>query len=74
LHRGACRGGYKWGGRGGRASRSQTFLIEVSANVVVKAVSVCVCLLLSPPPPRGKGTAPSFIGQGEVVYRRAALC
>jgi hypothetical protein len=33
-------GGYKRGGRGGRASRSQRFLIEVSANIVVKAESM----------------------------------
>jgi hypothetical protein len=62
LYRSACRGGggYKRGGRGGRASRSQRFLIEASSNIVVRAVSVRVCLL----PPRGQGTAPPFIGQG----------
>jgi hypothetical protein len=33
-------GSYKRGGRGGQASRFQRFLIEASANIVVKAVSV----------------------------------
>jgi hypothetical protein len=42
LHRGACRGGYKRGGRGGWASRFQRFLIEASANIVVKVESVRV--------------------------------
>jgi hypothetical protein len=51
-------GGYRRGGRGGRASRSQRFLIEASSNIVMKAVSVRVCLLLSSP--CGKGTASSF--------------
>jgi hypothetical protein len=46
-------GGYKRGGRGGRASRSQRFLIEASANIVVKAVSVRVCLLPSSLPQQG---------------------
>jgi hypothetical protein len=68
-------GGYKRGGRGGRASKSQRFLIEATANIVVKAVSVRVCLLLStPPPPRGKGTAPSFYRPRGAVYRCATLC
>jgi hypothetical protein len=50
-------GGYKRGGRGGRASRSQRFLIEASANIVVKAESVwvsAICLPLWP------GDCPSF--------------
>jgi hypothetical protein len=51
-------GGYKRGGRGGRASRSQGFLIEASANIVVKAVSVRACLL--PSSLCGNGTASSF--------------
>jgi hypothetical protein len=55
-------GGYKRGKRGGRASRSQRFLIEASANIVMKAVSVRVCVLLSPP--CSQGTSPPFIGQG----------
>jgi hypothetical protein len=46
-------GGYKRGGRGGRASKPQRFLSEASANIVVRAVSVRVCLLLSSPAARG---------------------
>jgi hypothetical protein len=53
LHCSACRGGYKRGGRGGRASRSQRFLIEASANIVVKAESVRVSALCHPPTARG---------------------
>jgi hypothetical protein len=64
-------GGYKRGGREGRVSRSLRFLIEASANIVVKAVSVWVC---SPFSPAARGLPPSFIGQGEAVYRRVALC
>jgi hypothetical protein len=55
-------GGYKRGGRGGQASKSQRFLIKASANIMVKAVSMRVCLL--PSSPCGQGTAPPFIGQG----------
>jgi hypothetical protein len=66
-------GGYKRGGRGSRASKFQRFLIEASANIVVKAVSVRVCLLLSCPS-AARGLPPPFIGQGEAVYRCAALC
>jgi hypothetical protein len=51
-------GSYKRGGRGVRASRPQRFLIEASANIVVKAVSVWVCSFFFSP--RGKGTASSF--------------
>jgi hypothetical protein len=65
-------GSYKRGGRGVRASRPQRFLIEASANIVVKAVSVWVCSFFFSPAARG--LPPPFIGQGEAVYRRAALC
>jgi hypothetical protein len=65
-------GSYKRGGRGGRASRSLRFLIEASANIVMRAVSVWECLL--PLSPAARGLPPPFIGQGEAVYRCAALC
>jgi hypothetical protein len=35
-------GGYKRGGRGDWASKSHRYMIEASANIVVKAESVCV--------------------------------
>jgi hypothetical protein len=56
-HRGACRGGYKRGGRGGRASRLEV-LFEASANVVVKIGSVRVSALYRPP--LRLGEYPSF--------------
>jgi hypothetical protein len=46
-------GGYKRGGRGDQASRSQRFLIEASANIVVKAKSMWVGALCHPPAARG---------------------
>jgi hypothetical protein len=46
-------GGYKRGGRGGRASRSQRFLIKANANIVVKVVSVRVSAICHPPAARG---------------------
>jgi hypothetical protein len=46
-------GGYKRGGRGGRAFRSRRFLIEASANIVVKAESVRVNAIRRPPTARG---------------------
>jgi hypothetical protein len=46
-------GGYKRGGRGDRASRSQRFLIEASANIVVKAEIMRVSALRRPPAARG---------------------
>jgi hypothetical protein len=46
-------GGYKRGGRGGRASRSQRFLIMANANIVVKVVSVRVSAICHPPAARG---------------------
>jgi hypothetical protein len=45
-------GGYKRGGRGGRASRSLRF-IEASANIVVKAESVRARAIRRPPVARG---------------------
>jgi hypothetical protein len=52
-------------------SRSLRFLIEASVNIVIRAVSVWECLL--PLSPAARGQPPPFIGQGEAVYRRAAL-
>jgi hypothetical protein len=46
-------GGYKRDGRGGRASRSQRFLIEASANIAVKVESVQVSAIRRPPAVRG---------------------
>jgi hypothetical protein len=71
LHHSACRGGYKRGGRGGRASRSQRFLIEASVNIVVKAESVRASAIR--PLFCGQGTAPPFIAKEEAVYRRVTL-
>jgi hypothetical protein len=52
-------GGYKRGRRGGRAYRSQSFYIEASANIVVKAESVRVSAIRRHPPLR-PGDCPSF--------------
>jgi hypothetical protein len=60
LHRGACRGSYHRGRRGGRASKFQRFLIEASANIVVKAESVRMSAIRRPP--CSQRTAPPFIG------------
>jgi hypothetical protein len=54
-------GGYKRGGRGGQASRSQRFLIETSVNIVMRVESMWVCAISAPPATRG---SPPFIGQG----------
>jgi hypothetical protein len=53
-------GGYKRGRRGDRASRSHRFLIEASANIAVKAVSVRVCLLSVVIVPLRPADCPSF--------------
>jgi hypothetical protein len=63
LHRGARRGGLQawWERRLGL--QVPEVLIEASANIVVKAESVCVIALRRPP--CGWGIALPFIGQGE---------
>jgi hypothetical protein len=61
VHRGACRGGYKQGGRGGEASRSLRFLIEAKCKYrgrmrkrVSEQLSVAPC---------GQGITSSFYRQ-----------
>jgi hypothetical protein len=64
-------GSYERGGRGGRASRSLRVLIEAKCQYRGEGgrhVSECY-----PSSPCGQGTAHPFIGQGEAIYRRAAL-
>jgi hypothetical protein len=48
LYRGACRGELQVRPEGRQGLQVPEVLIEVSANIVVKAVSVWVCLLFSP--------------------------
>jgi hypothetical protein len=64
LHRGACRGGLKAWRERRLGFQVPKVLIEASANIVVKAESVCV-ITISRPVPCGWGIASPFIGQGE---------
>jgi hypothetical protein len=57
LHRSACRGATSKAGEEAGPPSPRGFLIEASANIVVKAESVGMSDL-------GQGTAPPFIGQG----------
>jgi hypothetical protein len=73
LHRGARRGGLQAWRERRTSLQVLEVLIEASANIVVKAESVCVISI--PRPPCSWGIALPFIGQGEsnLQVRRTIL-